>query len=72
MRGGQEMPMQVPLSILIASATQLDAGANYDREGLIATLQLAQLQIERGVAWSASEIIGEAIRELSGQPLQLQ
>lgn len=64
--------MQVPLSILIASAQQLDAGDSYDREGLIATLQLAQLQIERGVAWSALEILGEAIRELSGQPLQIQ
>ena len=64
--------MQVPLSILFSSPRPLDAGEGYDREGLIATLQLAQLQIERGVAWSASEIIGEAIRELSGQPLQLQ
>lgn len=63
--------MQHAASILLAAVTRNEP-TTLDAESIIATLILAQRQIERDMAWSASEIIGEAIRELAGQPLQIQ
>ena len=41
-------------------------------ESLAASLELAIFQMDRGVTWSAGEIIRETIRALRGQPLQVQ
>jgi hypothetical protein len=56
----------------IAISTEADSPPSPRPEEVIATLRLAQFQLQRGQTWSASEILDEAIRELSGLPLQLQ
>lgn len=43
-----------------------------ERESLVASLELARFQIERGNAWSATEIINETIREIRNEPMLQQ